>query len=156
MQGGEDSCERIMAWWEQARAAEADRIARGQYPCEYAAAYNYWPRHEVQTNGPAVLVGCWPRVLMPGDADSAGRRTDPAAEALRLWDREGFGTNPPNDPPMVGALYDCYRDALEGPPPGWAPPAGGEWPTVSLCNLVLEDFGNPVRGLGVSPQCAAE
>ena len=157
VQGGADSCERIMAWWDQVRQAEADRIAQRQYPCEYAAAYNYWPRDEVQINGPAMFVGCWPRILMPGNEDNTGKRADPDEEALRLWNREGFWINPPNDPPMVEALYDCYRDALQGPPPGWAPAeATGEWPTVNFCTRVLDNYGNPVRSLGVTSECAAE
>ena len=155
--GGTDSCERIMAWWDQVRQAEADRIAQRQYPCDYAAAYNLWPRDEVQINGPAMLVGCWPRLLMPGNEDNTGRLADPEAETRRLWHREGFWLLPPNDPPMVEALYDCYRDALQGPPPGWAPAeAGGEWPTVSFCNAALDGYGNPVRELGVTSECAAE
>ena len=95
---GEDSCERIMAWWDQARQAEADRIARGEYPCEYEAAYNYWPL-EVRWNGPAMLVGCWPRLL--ADIDPEGR-------AFQTWRLEGFWINPPNHPALVGALFDCY------------------------------------------------
>lgn len=155
--GGAGACEEIRAAWEDIRAAEATRIAEGRYPCEYAAAYNYWPLDEVQVNGPAMLVGCWPRILRPGDAYSTGRRADPDEEALRLWNREGFWILPPNDPPMVEALYDCYRDALQGPPPGWGPatPAGG-WVTVNVCNSRLSAYGNPVRDLGVTPACAAE
>ena len=157
VRGGADSCERIMSWWDQVREAEADRIAQGQYPCEYAAAYNYWPLDEVQTNGPAILVGCWPRILQPGNIDSNLRRADPDDEARRLWNREGFWINPPNDPPMVEALYDCYRDALQGPPAGWAPAEpGGEWPTVNFCTRELQSYGNGVRSMGVTPECAAE
>ena len=155
--GGAGACEQIKAAWDDIRAAEATRIAEGQYPCEYAAAYNYWPLDEVQTNGPAMLVGCWPRILRPGDVYSTGRRADPDQEALRLWNREGFWILPPNDPPMIEALYGCYRDALQGPPPGWEPatPAGG-WVTVNVCNSRLDAYGNPVRSLGVTPACAAE
>ena len=153
--GGEDSCERIKAWWDEIRQAEADRIAGGQYPCEYAAAYNYWPLTN-QTNGPAMLVGCWPRMLWPGANGIADKDPDPAAEAFRLWHREGFSILPPNHPAIVEALYGCYRDVLEGPPPGWTSPAGGEWPTVDFCNALFSSYGDPVRDMGVTPQCAAD
>ena len=153
--GGADSCERIKAWWDEIRLAEADRIAGGQYPCEYAAAYNYWPLRTMQTNGAAMLVGCWPRLLLPGKNGIADKDPDPAAETYRLWNREGFWILPPNYPVLVEALFGCYRDALEGPPPGWTSPAGGEWILVDFCNGMLSRYGSPVRDLGVAPACAA-
>ena len=152
VQGGEDSCERIKAWWDQIRQAEAERIAEGQYPCEYTAAYNYWPHLEKQTNGPAILAGCWPRRVDSGPY----KGPDPAAETYRLWFMEGYSITPPNHPALVEALYDCYRDALQGPPPGWSPPEGGEWVAVQLCPAMLDAYGIAVRDLGVAPQCAAQ
>ena len=156
VQGGEDSCERIKAWWDQIRQAEAERIAEGQYPCEYTAAYNIWPLLEKQTNGPPILAGCWPRLLAPGPNGVADIDPDPAAETYRLWFMEGFSLMPPNHPALVEALYDCYRDALQGPPPGWSPPEGGEWVAVQLCPAMLGAYGIAVRDLGVAPQCAAQ
>ena len=153
--GGADSCERIMAWWDEIRLVEARRIADGQYPCEYAAAYDYYPI-ETRSNGPAMLVGCWPRVMLAGANGIADKDPDPAAEAKRLWNREGFWMMPPNHPAIVEAIFDCYRDALEGPPPGWTSPAGGEWTSVIFCNSILSSYGNPVRELGVTPECAAQ
>ena len=151
--GGADSCERIMAWWDEIRLVEARRIAAGQYPCEYTAAYNYWPV-ESWTNGPAMLVGCWPRVLSSGSI--ADKDPNPALEADRLWLLEDLRMMPPNHPAIVEAIFDCYRDALEGPPPGWTSPAGGEWTNVIFCNSIISSYGNPVRELGVTPACAAQ
>ena len=156
VEGGANSCERIKTWWDQARQAEADRIARGEYPCEYPAAYNLYPRDVVQTNGPAMLVGCWPRIYRPGNLENTFKQSDPADEAARLWNVEGFWILPPNHPELIDALWDCYRDALEGPPPGWTAPSGGEWMTVNFCNVLIQDYGNPVRDMGVTPKCAAE
>ncbi len=149
VQGGSDSCERIKAWWDQITAAEAERMLEGQYPCEYATADAIWESYP-DANGPALLVGCWPRLLEGGNE-----------KALRA---EGHDTSlvednyilPPNEPPLVAALYGCYRDALSGPPPGWTSPGGGEWMTVHFCTLLINDFGNPVRYLGVTAECAAE
>ena len=151
VEGGDDSCEQIMAAWDNIRQAEADRIARGEVPCEYPAAYSYQP-FEKQTNGPAILVGCWPRLLSERGVGTPV--DDPQQEAARLKHQEGTYLAPPNDPAVIEALYDCYRDALEGPPPGWVG-GGGEWVTVSLCNLSLTSFGNPVQYFGVTPECAA-
>ena len=153
--GGADSCERIMAWWDEIRLVEARRIAAGQYPCEYTAAYNYWPSTN-QTNGAAMLIGCWPRLMLPGKNGIADKDPNPADEASRLWNREGFWMMPPNHPAIVEAIFDCYRNALEGPPPGWTSPAGGEWTTLDFCNSILSSYGNPVRELGVTPECAAQ
>ena len=153
--GGADSCERIMAWWDEIRLVEATRIAAGQYPCEYAAAYDYYPI-ETRSNGPAMLVGCWPRMMLAGANGIADKDPDPEAEAYRLWNREGFWMMPPNHPAIVEAVFDCYRDTLEGPPPGWTSPAGGEWPGVIFCNSIISSYGNPVRDLGVTPACAAQ
>ena len=154
VRGGADSCERIKTWFDEARQAEADRINRGDYPCEYTAPYDYWPRAR-QTAGPGLLVGCWPRVLY---TSTAHKLPDPDDEAVRLWRREGWQIMPPNHPVLIDALWDCYRDALEGPPPGWTPsdPSRIEWTEVWICNAFINAFGNPVRGLGVTPECAAE
>ena len=148
--GGAGACDDIKAWWDELRAAEADRIAGGQYPCEYPAAYEYdWLRPD--WNGPPHVAGCWPQVLIPGAADD-----DPEQEAARLAYNSGYHTLPPNAPVLVEALYDCYHEALEGPPPGWeAPHEGAGWATLLLCHNVMQIFGNPVRELGVSPECAA-
>ena len=155
VESGEDSCERIKAAWDEITQAEAQRIAGGQYPCEYTAAYHYWPIQN-QTNGPAMLVGCWPRLLDPGELGVEQMSPDPDHEAARLWNREGFWILPPNHPAMITALYDCYRDSLQGPPPGWVSPNGGEWLTILLCHAMLNDYGNPIRSLGVTPECAAQ
>ena len=147
------SCERIKAAWDAIRLAEAERIAEGQYPCEYPAAYNLFPLDEVRTNGPAMYVGCWPRLFTVGAVEDW--LDDPEAEAYRLWYWEGTHIEPPNHPVMVEALYDCYRDALMGPPPGWTSPTGGHWVHIAKCNEFLTRLGNPVRYLGVTPQCIA-
>ena len=152
--GGEDSCERIKSWWYHLTAAEALRIEEGRYPCEHAAAYDY--RRGQRINGPALLAGCWPRLLVGAAADPQHRLDNRAEEAARLLHLEGSWINPPNLPELVLALYHCYRDALEGPPVGWVSPAGGEWTTVVFCHGLLNNFGNPVRYMGVSPACAAE
>ena len=39
--GGADSCEQIKVAWDEIRKTETTRANEGQYPCEYAAAYNY-------------------------------------------------------------------------------------------------------------------
>ena len=151
VQGGADSCERIKAWWDQITQAEAQRISEGRYPCEHGAAYNYHRDEDI--NGPALLAGCWPRLLQDAGEEPLD---DPAEEAARLRQEEGYYINPPNHPPLVEALYSCYRDALMGPPAGWTPTtATGEWVTVILCHAILDDFGPPVRYLGVTPECAA-
>ena len=150
VEGGEGSCEQIVSWWEQVTHAEAQRIADGHYPCEYQAAYNYWPL-TARVNGPAMLVGCWPRLLHSGVAVD-----DPEEEAARLLHVEGHSVMPPNHPALVEALYDCYRESLEGPPPDWASPAGGFWVPVPRCNGLLTAYGNPVRYFRVTPECAAK
>ena len=124
----------------------------GQYPCEHGAAYNY--RRDERINGPALLAGCWPRLMYAVGEEF--RLDDPAEEAARLRDVEGSHISPPNHPAFVEALYGCYRDALQGPPAGWTPPtAAGEWPTIPFCHAVLYGFGGPVRYMGVAPECAA-
>ena len=156
VRGGADSCERIKTWFDDARQAEADRINRGDYPCEYSnPPYYYWPRAR-QTAGPGLLVGCWPRLLYSGSIED--KLPDPDDEARRIRNQEGFRILPPNHPVLIDALWDCYRDALEGPPPGWMPsdPSRIEWTEVWICNVFLNVFGNPVRHLGVTPECAAE
>ena len=156
VRGGEDSCERIKAWFDEARQAETDRINRGDYPCEYSnPPYYYWPRAR-QTAGPGLLVGCWPRLLYSGSIED--KLPDPDDEARRIRNQEGFRILPPNHPVLIDALWDCYRDALEGPPPGWMPsdPSRIEWTEVWICNVFLNVLGNPVRYLGVTPECAAE
>ncbi|MCY4665828.1 MAG: S-layer homology domain-containing protein [Acidimicrobiaceae bacterium] len=97
VEGGEDSCERIKAWWDQINEAEAQRIEEGQYPCEHAAAYNY--RRDENINGPAVLAGCWPRLMYAVGEEF--RLDDPAEEAERLRHLEGSWVLPPNWPVFV-------------------------------------------------------
>ena len=128
------SCERIMEWWEQARRAEAARIDRGEYPCEYDSppeGYDYGDAG--RTHGSPYLVGCWP-VYISHDAI-------------------GHLTYPPNSPPLVEAAWNCYKMALEGSPPGWD---GYWWPTMNDCHYALLLLGYPVRQMGVDPACAAE
>ena len=156
VRGGADSCERIKTWFDEARQAETERINRGDYPCEYSnPPYYYWPRAR-QTAGPGLLVGCWPRLLYSGSIED--KLPDPDDEARRIRNQEGFRILPPNHPVLVDALWDCYRDALEGPPSGWTPsdPSRIEWTEVWICNVSLHSLGNPVRYLGVTPECAAE
>ena len=57
---------------------------------------------------------------------------------------------------MVEAVYDCYREALQGPPPGWVAPTDAHWTTIYTCHNVLLGFGRPLRELGISPECAAQ
>ena len=100
---------------------------------------------------PRSMVGCWPEHPIPGEP-----RDDPEAEAVRL-EATKFTKFPPNHPALVDAVYDCYREALEGPPPGWVPPyENASWTTLLRCHNVLHVFGRPLRELGVSPECAAE
>ena len=148
--GGDGYCDKIKAAWVEITQAEAARIANGSYPCEYKAAYNYWPI-SVRVAGHALMVGCWPRVLQvdtPLD--------DPEAEARRMRAQEGTYLLPPNHPVLVEALYGCYREALEGPPGGWTPTGERGWPRIPYCHAALQSFGNPVRYFGVQPECAAE
>ena len=146
-----DPCERIMEHWEVLRAAETDRIVTGQYPCEYPAAYDYWPT-DTQYNGPALFVGCLPVVFEPSVDE---RLDDQAAEAERLRLIARTRAWPPNYPEIVEALWACYRDAVQGPPTGWSSPSGA-WPSIGRCHLIMNAFGPAVRNLGVSPACAAE
>ncbi len=132
--GSPDSCERIMAWWEQARRVEAERINRGEYPCSYprppkAASIGDAGR----THGPAYFVGCWPRFASHG--------------------APGVVKYPSNTPPFVEAVWNCYKTALEGAPPGWD---GYWWPTVNDCHYNLLAYGYPTRLMGIDPECAAE
>ena len=145
-----DSCDRIMTWWDQITQAEAQRIAQGQYPCEYTAAYTIYPR-AAQTSGPPILVGCWPRLLSAAQqlVDETGERLyDPEEDAKQRRYLEGQSILPPNHPVFIEALWDCYRDAVQGPL--------GDWMYIDGCNILLISFGNPVRYLGVTPECAAE
>ena len=105
---GEDSCERTMAWWDQARQAEADRIARGEYPCEYAAAYDYWPL-EVRWNGPAMLVGCWPRLLAAIETPREGRS--------RRGGWRASGSTRPTTPLWSGRCSTATATPSRGQPP---------------------------------------
>ena len=131
--GSPDSCERIMEWWEHARRAEAERINRGEYPCGYIRP----PKHNLGdtgwTHGPPYFVGCWPA------------RTSHNDRALVVY--------PPNSPPFVEAVWNCYKTALEGSPPGWD---GYWWPTVNDCHYNLLSYGYPVIQMGIDPACAAE
>ena len=144
-----------MAWWDAVRQAEADRIHRGEYPCEYLAAYRAGPGGQPWTNGPPYFVGCWPAFPTPSDEIPL---SDSVADAGRL-ETTRWTKWPPNHPAFVEALYGCYKLALEGPPPGWESPwadEGGAWPTVVACHNTLQVFGRPVRELGLDPACAAE
>ena len=129
------SCERIMEWWEQARRAEAERIDRGEYPCQYRSppeGYDYGDAG--RTHGPPYFVGCWPQNISHDDDN--------------FW-----YLYPPNSPPFVEAVWNCYKAALEGSPPGWD---GYWWPTITDCHYDLEIYGYPMRGVGIDPACAAE
>ena len=150
--GGADSCAQIMVWWDALRQAEVGRIAAGQYPCEYTAAYTEGPKAQPWTNGPPYLVGCWPQYPVFLDEEPL---SDPAAEAMRL-ETHRWTKWPPNHPAFVEAVYGCYKMALEGPPPGWqAPYENGAWPTLLSCHNRLQVFGRPMRELGIDPVCAA-
>ena len=128
------SCERIMGWWEQARRAEAERIDRGEYPCQYLSPPEGYDFGDAgRTHGPPYFVGCWPQITSH----------DAAAQF----------TYPPNSPPFVEAVWNCYKMALEGSPPGWD---GYWWPTIVDCHYLLLFYGYPVRGMGIDPACAAE
>ena len=120
-----------MEWWEQARRAEAERIDRGEYPCQYRSppeGYDVgW------THGPPYFVGCWPKRIS--------------------HDAQGVFRYPPNSPPFVEAAWNCYKTALEGSPPGWD---GYWWPTINDCHYNLLFYGYPVHRIGIDPACAAE
>ncbi|MXZ53185.1 MAG: hypothetical protein F4Z34_08385 [Acidimicrobiaceae bacterium] len=147
-QGEADSCEIIKQWWDGITAAEAERIAAGQYPCEY----RHGLFNDELWNGPPLLAGCWPRIWIVGNSRPAD-----AGELAELLNRKEFGsTLPPNHPALVDALYDCYQKALEGPPVGWSSPDGAHWYTVVVCTAHMRTLGNAVRYLGVDPVCAAE
>ena len=149
VRGEADSCDRIKLWWDAVRQAEADRIAGGQYPCGYLAAYEY-DRSRPDWNGPPFMVGCWPTHPIPGEP-----LDDAEAEVNRL-ETTMFAKFPPNHPAFVEAVYDCYKEALEGPPPGWVQPYdGASWTTLPRCHNVLYVFGRPILELGVDPECAA-
>ena len=132
--GSPGSCERIMEWWEQARRAEAERIDRGEYPCRYFSPPEGYDFGDAgRTHGPPYFVGCWP-VKISHDAP-----------ALYVY--------PPNSPPFVEAVWNCYKTALEGSPPGWD---GYWWPTIVDCHYNLLQYGYPMYGIGIDPACAAE
>ena len=161
VEGGPNSCVRIMLWWDALRQVEAERIASGQYPCQYQSAYlaitaNPEPGVQSMSNGPPIYVGCWPEfhVFFSEVPDP-----DPVAETRRLHTTR-YTKLPPNFPAWVEALYGCYKMALEGPPHrGWESPwadRGGYWPSVLRCHSVLQVFGRPMRELGLDPACAAE
>ena len=131
--GPRGSCERIMGWWEQARRAEAERINRGEYPCQYLfppEGYDFGDAG--RTHGSPYFVGCWPQEL--------------------AHDSVVF-VYPPNSPPFVEAVWNCYKGALEGSPPGFD---GYWWPTINDCHYALLFYGFPVRNMGIDPACAAE
>ena len=132
--GSPGSCERIMEWWEQARRAEAERINRGEYPCRYLSPPEGYDFGDAgRTHGPPYLVGCWPTII--------------------AHDAKGFYVYPPNSPPFVEAVWNCYKTALEGSPPGWD---GYWWPTIVDCHSSLLVYGHPMYGMGIDPACAAE
>lgn len=144
--GEPDACERIKEWFPQALAAQRTGAAGGYSPCEYDGPDDIWVSGDLNPD-PAVLVGCWPTVL-----PTAQTRAE-IAEGGLAWAQD-HSTLPPNSAAMIEALWGCYRDALTGPPPGWQGHVD-RWPTVSSCNGVLQNFGNPVRNLGVAAGCAA-
>lgn len=132
--GTSGSCERIMEWWEQARRAEAERINRGEYPCEYVRPPKGYDVGDAGwTHGPPYFVGCWP--------------------VRTSHDARGLVRYPPNSPPFVEAAWNCYKTALEGSPPGWD---GYWWPTVVDCHNALTSYGYPMLQMGIDPACAAE
>jgi len=147
-QGEAASCEIIKQWWDEITAVEAEKIATGQYPCEY----RHGLFNDELWNGPPLLAGCWPRIWIVGNSRPAD-----AGDLAELLNRKEFGsTLPPNHPALVDALYDCYQKALEGPPVGWSSPDGAHWYTVVVCTAHMRTLGNAVRYLGVDPVCAAE
>ena len=153
--GEPDACERIKSWFTQALNNERRKAEEGHYPCEYDGPDDIWIAGDLNPD-PAVLVGCWPTVL-PDPQTRAQIAEGIAlgesrAEALAVAQRAS--TLPPNSRAMIEALWNCYHDALAGPPDGWQGNID-QWPTVSFCNAGLSNFGNPVRNLGVSPGCAA-
>ena len=154
--GGAASCERIKDWWVEITRLEASRIAAGRYPCEYDMDSSPRPADYPRTwNGEALFVQCWPRSTWSDNALETY-----LAENYVSWLSKG--QYPPNDPAFVEALWGCYRLALMGSPQGWTPPQprtwlGTEsWLTVNNCHFMLQQFGQPVRGFGVEPECAAE
>ena len=148
------------AWEDRSVAAEADKDRGGPVSLRIRGRVQLLA---TRLRSRPTVRPCWWAAgrgyFRPGDVYSTGQVAPiPDEEALRLWNREGFWINPPNDPPMVEALYDCYRDALQGPPPGMGVTrrtahGSAVQPTATR---VLNNFGNPVRSLGVTPQCAAE
>ena len=156
--GGAASCERIKDWWVEITRLEAARIAAGRYPCEYDMSADDAPSGEDYPrtwNGDPLFVQCWPRATW----------SDYAVETY-LTDRHvswySKGQYPPNDPAFVEALWGCYRLVLMGAPQGWTPVQGANWAgqatwlRVNDCHFMLEQFGQPVRGFEVEPECAAE
>ena len=157
--GGAASCERIKDWWVEITRLEAARIAAGRYPCEYDMDNEDVPRpadFPRTWNGDPLYVQCWPRATWSETSyvewflDTGYTRTLSSDQY------------PPNDPAFVEALWGCYRQALMGAPDGWIPPQprtwmGTEsWLRVNDCDFMLRQFGQPVRGLGIEPECAAE
>ena len=145
--GDDDACELIQSWFPQALQAERERATDGSYPCEYVAPDDLWDTN-VATD-PAILVGCWPTLL----PTPTNRELLAEADGDVSW-VQGHTALPPNNLAMVEALWDCYHEALTGPPEGSQ--QINQWPTVLSCNRDLESFGNPIRQLGVRPACAAE
>ena len=157
--GGAASCERIKDWWVEITRLEAARIAAGRYPCEYDMDQEEFPTgadYPRTWNGDPLKVQCWPRA------------TWSEKEYVETYVSDGYAPRlssdqyPPNDPAFVEALWGCYRLALMGAPEGWTPVEGANWTgqatwlRVADCDFMLRQFGQPVRGLGIEPECAAE
>ena len=154
-EGEPDACERIKTWFTQALTAQRTSAAEGYFPCEYDGPDDIWVAGDLPAD-PAVLVGCWPTRLpdLQTRALIASELAYGGSDSEALSYAQGHASLPPNSPEMIEALWDCYHDALAGPPEDWQGHVD-RWPTVNFCNGVLYSFGNPVRRMGVDPGCAA-
>ncbi|MYA40519.1 MAG: hypothetical protein F4Z31_01820 [Gemmatimonadetes bacterium] len=104
------TCAQIKQRFDEISRAEARRVTDGSYPCEYPHLPEF-PDHE--PNG--MMVGCWPYNFQSQESIYAAYL-------------------PMNTPLVVEAMWECYRDAMSGPPEGidedW-------WPRVSDCNQAM-------------------
>lgn len=140
--GEPDACERIKTWFPQALAAQRASAAEGHFPCEYDGPADLWATGDMEPD-PAVLVGCWP-TLLPDPLERAKLAeilTTGGSRSEALQYAQGSYILPPNSPAMIEALWDCYHDALTGPPDR-RQGSIDHWPTVNSCNR-LSAFGNP-------------